>query len=91
MPGGGLSFVKGSYTSTYGEIGVEWKEVENGYEYCFMVPANTTATLILPGAESVYFIDGKPAADADGVTFTGREGEKVKYELAAGTFRFTLN
>lgn len=47
--GGGLTFAKGSYTSTYGKISVEWKETENGYEYRCEIPANTTATLILPG------------------------------------------
>lgn len=46
--GGGLTFAAGSYTSTYGKISVEWKETENGYEYWCEIPANTTATLILP-------------------------------------------
>lgn len=91
MPGGGLSFAKGSYTSTYGKIGVEWKETEAGYEYRFEIPANTTATLTLPGAENTYLIDGRAAEDADGVTILEQDGEKVKYELLSGTYCFILN
>lgn len=90
-PAGGLSFAKGSYTSTYGKIGVEWKETEAGYEYRFEIPANTTATLILPRAENAYLIDGKLAEDADGVTILEQDGEKVKYELVSGTYCFILD
>ncbi|MBD5548951.1 MAG: family 78 glycoside hydrolase catalytic domain [Lachnospiraceae bacterium] len=88
LTGGGLSFAEGSYTSTYGKISVEWKETETGYEYRFEIPANTTATLSLPSSENMYFVDEKPAEDADGVVFLERDEEKVKYELVSGTYCF---
>lgn len=89
LAGGGLTFAKGSYTSTYGEIGVEWEEAEGGYEYRFEIPANTTAALILPCTESIYCIDGKPADEAEGVAFIEDNGEKITYGLQSGTYCFT--
>lgn len=86
-----LSFAEGSYTSTYGKIGVEWKETESGYAYRVEIPANTTAALTLPAGEYAYFIDKEPAEHAHGVTLVENDGERIKYELQSGTYCFTWN
>ncbi len=52
-PGGGLSYAKGSYESMYGTIVSEWKVDGDAIRYHFEIPANTTATLTLPGSEYV--------------------------------------
>lgn len=88
MAGGGLKSAEGSYTSTYGKIGVEWKETETGYEYWFEIPANTTATLTLPGNEDTYFVNEDPAKEAEGVTFLEEDNGKVRYDLISGTYCF---
>ena len=79
-PGGGLSFAKGNYTGAYGKISVEWKETEAGYEYYFEIPANTTATLILPAREEPYRINGDLAGQ-------GESAEKAEYHLVSGSYR----
>ena len=89
LAGGGLAFAEGSYTSTYGEIGVEWEEMENGYEYRFTIPTNTTATLILPYAQMPYLIDGKSVDRTEGVEFVWDGDGKIMYELQSGTYCFS--
>lgn len=49
--GGGLSYAKGSYDSVYGKIESSWEIEEEKIKFQFVIPANTTATLTLPGEE----------------------------------------
>ncbi|KRF10001.1 alpha-L-rhamnosidase [Paenibacillus sp. Soil766] len=49
-PGGNLSWVKASYESLYGCIKVEWHLSDEGdYHLHVDIPANTTATIHIPG------------------------------------------
>ena len=49
--GGGLTYAKGSYDSIYGKIESSWEVTEKGIEFDFVIPANTSATVTLPGEE----------------------------------------
>lgn len=49
--GGGLTFAKGSYDSIYGKIESAWEVTEDTIEFHFVIPANTSATVTLPGGE----------------------------------------
>lgn len=49
--GGGLTYAKGSYNSVYGNIESSWEVTEDGYKFNFVIPANTSATMTLPGEE----------------------------------------
>ncbi|MBP1965226.1 glycoside hydrolase family 78 protein [Paenibacillus aceris] len=52
-PGGNLSWVKASYESLYGCIKVEWSRSDEGdFRLQVEVPANTTATIHVPGQTS---------------------------------------
>lgn len=86
--GGGLSHAEGSYASAYGKISVQWEKTDEGYRYQFVVPANTTATLILPALEEgEYRQEGAlRRQEKNGMTLLLEDGEKVKYELSAGTY-----
>ena len=89
-PTGEMTFAKGYYRSMYGEIKSNW-EIRNGVcYYGFTVPANTTATLYLTATspESVQE-SGQPASSADGVQYTGQEGNKFVFELQSGEYRFS--
>lgn len=50
--GGSLTYAKGSYESIYGTIVSEWEKTEEGVVYHTIIPANTTATLVLPSGET---------------------------------------
>ena len=74
--------VMGIYDSPYGDILADWVHVEDGIEYTFSVPANTTATLYLPVADeitAVKFTDARPE-------YKGfKDGRKI-YELGSGDY-----
>ena len=88
-----LSFAKGSYQSPYGLICSSWEQTEKGYQYSFTIPANTTATLSLPALpEGQVYLEGKKAAEkAQGVTLVTQDAENIVYELASGTYIFSIS
>lgn len=90
---GALSHANGSYDSIYGTISVSYAQTENGYEYHFEVPANTTATLSLPALSEnqTYLESGKEISGDDGVKFVGIVDNKAIYELSSGSFSFTAS
>lgn len=49
--GGGLTYAKGSYDSIYGKIESSWEVTDESMEFRFVIPANTSATVTLPGEE----------------------------------------
>jgi len=51
-PGGGLTHVAAEYQTMYGKIKSAWKTEGENFMYEVEIPANTTATVILPGNES---------------------------------------
>ena len=82
--------LEGSYESNYGTIKSAWK-AEKGRmtSYKATVPANTTATVYLPVAESVQSGTG-----CEGAAFKGiitRNNQRVAcYEVVSGTYEFTI-
>jgi alpha-L-rhamnosidase len=66
-PGGSLTWAKGSYMSVKGEIASEWK-IDNGlFTLKVKIPANTTATIILPTKRVIKTGSGE-------YTFTDKTG-----------------
>lgn len=88
-PTGGLRFAKGHYDGMYGRIESGWKKAGDKTEYAFAIPANSSATVIIPasGAGAVL-IDGK-AGDTPHVKFVKMDGGKAVFEVAAGRYVFT--
>ena len=50
-PTGQLNQASGWYDSHYGRIESSWKRSGGRIRYEFTIPANTSATLLLPGSE----------------------------------------
>lgn len=55
-PTGGITSASGYYDSMYGRIESSWELKNNRCYYRFVVPANTSALLYLPGKESDEYI-----------------------------------
>ena len=90
-PTGQMNWAEGHYDSSYGRIVSEWRVEEGVTRYHFVVPANTTATLYLPAAPGATIREsGRPVARSEGITELGREGNRVRYWLQSGTYRFTV-
>ncbi len=46
--GGGWAFARGGFETPYGEIRAEWEKMGEGYVYRLSVPANCSASVVLP-------------------------------------------
>ncbi len=88
-PTGQMTWAKGYYDSMYGRIESEWRVEGNQLTYRATVPANTTATLILPATDVAQVREsGKKVSEATGVTFLRFEEGKAVYELGSGSYTF---
>ena len=93
QPGGGLTWAKGSYESIRGRIASEWKVEDGKLMLDVTIPANTTATVYVPGVGgpgSGFRVTegGKPADQAEGVRFVRMEDGAAVYEVLSGRYRF---
>lgn len=80
-----------TYNSVHGKIASAWATDDNGLTYKAEIPANTTATLYLPteSENDEFFEGGRPAAEAEGVTFEGIVNGKAVFTLGSGKYSFT--
>jgi alpha-L-rhamnosidase len=72
-----LQFAKASYESGYGKISSGWEIKGGNVLVNISIPANTTATIILPGASAAQFKDAK------------QSGDNVIIEIGSGTYNFS--
>lgn len=91
-PTGKMTSAKGHYDSLYGRIYSEWQVKDGALQYKAVVPANSTALLIIPAvSEKEVKEAGKPVKKSKAVTFVKFENGKAFYELKSGNFNFTSN
>ena len=89
-PGGGFTSVKASHESLYGEVASAWTLEGSTFTLTTDVPANTHATIRLPGAKSEgVTLDGKPLATGNGVTDVKPDGQDVTVEVGSGHYAFS--
>ena len=88
-PGGNLSWAKGGYDSPHGRIGSDWKIDNHQFIWNVRIPANTTATVYVPAQAAAGVTEsGKPASQAEGVTFLRMEKSAAVYAVGSGSYRF---
>lgn len=90
LPEGTLTWAKGSYHSISGKIEASWKKEGNQFEYRITIPANTTATVHMPGnsAEKVL-IDGEKLSDYFKSTKIEYQHGYTKVVVPSGTYLLT--
>ena len=81
-----LDWVKCAYMSPYGKIVSNWSKTNGTLTMHITVPANTTATVHVPGKNITE--GGSPAAKASGVTFLRMDKGKSLYKVGSGTYEF---
>jgi alpha-L-rhamnosidase len=88
-PGGGLTAASARYHSLYGEIASSW-QIRNGtFMLTITVPANTTATVFLPGAEARQVTEGGQSVETvEGVIQVSQEQGAAVVEVGSGTYTF---
>lgn len=84
-PVGDLTYCKASYNSLFGKVRSEWKISEKGnMEILIEIPANTSATFILP-REQMKLVDSV------GKSITTRKvNNKYEAEFGSGVYRFKV-
>lgn len=84
LHGGSLTHASASFESLYGTIESSWEKTAQGIVYRFKVPANTTATILLPGAQEDLkngFEEFPDARYVDG---------RIVFTAGSGEYRFTV-
>ena len=89
MPGGGLTSAEASYDSVRGKISVRWSISRVGFDIAFSVPANTTATVIVPGGNrksGEQIVQGHP-----GLRFIDLQSKGLVFEAQSGTYSLHIS
>ncbi|WP_158827511.1 alpha-L-rhamnosidase [Mucilaginibacter lacusdianchii] len=86
----GLTFVKASYQTPYGEVKSEWHN-EKDFTWKITIPANCTAQVSIP-ATSANLVNesGHKAAEAKGVKFIKMDKDMAVFEVASGSYDFSV-
>lgn len=90
---GVITHAEGYYDSMYGRIESSWQHEKDApvVTYAFTVPANTTATLLLPASSKGQVTEsGKPLQKSQGIKYLGTEKGCQKMELQSGKYHFTV-
>jgi len=80
QPGGGLTYAQAEYKSIYGKAAIKWAIEGDKMIVDIEIPHNTTAYLVLPGADP-------EAIEGDDIAFTACYGGS-EAELGSGVYRF---
>lgn len=89
----GLDHFEAAHEGPYGNIITSWKKEAGMINYSVTVPANSTATLLLPVAEGLQLYEnGKVVTGTTGpVRVSGKDASgKQRYQLQAGTYQFVI-
>jgi alpha-L-rhamnosidase len=88
-PGGGFTSAKATKGSMYGPITTDWKLDGGTFSLDTTIPANTTATIILPGDSADQITEGgKPLADVAGLKVLDTKEGNVSLSVGSGTYNF---
>jgi alpha-L-rhamnosidase len=79
----GLSHVKASYQSVYGEIKSEWKKVDNTFSWDITIPPNTSAIVKLP--KEMHIVRPEVA----GVRGVNETDAAIEIEIGSGSYHLT--
>lgn len=96
----GLDSVSATLETLYGTLESRWKQVENETTYGFVIPPNTTATVMLKAANwqsATLLAGGKPLwtngawrESPDWLIDKRRKAEAVELELPSGKYEFVV-
>ena len=83
-PGGTLTRASATFESPYGTIVSSWERMNAGMVFRFEVPANTTATVMLPGSPDDF---EKVCKEVPNARF---EEGRIVFEVGSGAYSFTI-
>jgi alpha-L-rhamnosidase len=84
-----LQFAKASYESEYGLIESGWELKEGQFLLHVKIPANTNATVILPGAKNQIVKEG--AQNLTAIAQATQQGDNLVFKLGSGDYNFSYS
>jgi alpha-L-rhamnosidase len=91
IPGGGLTWARGSYRSTRGTIESSWRVDGGTFTEEVTIPANTSATVYVPTRDAALVTESGVAAEkAKGVRFVRMDGSEAVFTVQSGKYRFVV-
>jgi alpha-L-rhamnosidase len=91
-PDRSLPVVEASYESVHGLIESWWKYTDTGWEWRVTIPANVTAVIELPEADSSKLTEsGMPLGQADGISSIKLVNDHIRLEAGSGSYRFVMH
>lgn len=88
-PGGGLDYARAEHHSLYGKVVSGWTLNDGTFELKVTIPANTSATILLPDAETELVEEsGKSLSEAKGILSHEQKGNKVLIKVGSGEYVF---
>ncbi len=91
MPGGSLTWAKGSYHSIAGPIAVAWAKEGGLFRFEVEIPVNTTADVLLPTSDAGRISEsGKPVRESAGVEVAGSSAGRTTLRVGSGKYVFEV-
>lgn len=91
-PGGKLTYATATLMTPYGEAVSGWKIDGNSLRVTAHIPANTRATVHLPGSRLEQVREhGAPLTSTPGVTKANQLGDTVVVEIGSGSYEFVYD
>lgn len=87
VPGGSITYAKGTYNSIAGKIAVSWISAENEYSLDVTVPVNTSATIVIPSGKTITE-NGMDIKSVKGIEVLDRENNKTRIKVQSGKYSF---
>jgi alpha-L-rhamnosidase len=92
QPGGGFTYASAALMTPYGETASGWKLDGNRFRLTVRVPANSHATVYLPGATLEQVREGSsPLGSTAGIRESAQVGDIVRVELGSGNYEFAYD
>jgi alpha-L-rhamnosidase len=89
-PGGGLTSAKAEFQSIHGKIVSDWKIEGGQFRLNVVIPANTTAEVILPASSAAAVREGgQPADGAAGISSVTLVDGHAVLAIGSGAYAFT--
>jgi len=90
-PGGGLTYARAALNTMYGELASHWELDGASFELQVSVPANTSATIILPAGQGAGITqNGAPLVEAAGIHSVHVEEGETFVKVGSGRYDFRV-
>ncbi|MFI7423843.1 family 78 glycoside hydrolase catalytic domain [Nonomuraea sp. NPDC049684] len=87
-PGGGIGWARTAHRTRHGQVEISWRLTDGRLALDVVVPPNTRAEVHVPAPPERVTEGGRPAAEAEGVTFDRLDKGAAVYRVGAGSYAF---